>query len=175
MEEDEKRCTLPKSARCCQMEYAGDEACTHCGWQPEERARRKALPLTEDENGVRRKHVGKMAEIMQYFAVELDSFVNEYNGKHWDVDFVGTEYPPRIVMEQATPPLYKIEEDGKRTIEPNPTVQIIGRPDLQVITTGKLQISKKDLTKMVNGAANLLELFLHGFMQERKEMEAAQE
>ena len=104
-----------------------------------------------------------MAEIMQYFAVELDSFVNEYNGKHWDVDFVGTEYPPRIVMEQ----------DGKRTIEPNPTVQIIGRPDLQVVTTGKLQISKKDLTKMVNGAANLLELFLHGFMQERKEIEAA--
>lgn len=84
-----------------------------------------------------------MAEIMQYFAVELDSFVNEYNGKHWDVDFVGTEYPPRIVMEQATPPLYKIDEDGKRTIEPNPTVQIIGRPDLQVVTTGKLQISKK--------------------------------
>lgn len=59
MAEDEKRCTLPKSARCCQMEYAGDEVCTHCGWQPEERARRKALPLTEDENGVRRKHVGK--------------------------------------------------------------------------------------------------------------------
>ena len=114
-----------------------------------------------------------MAEIMQYFAIELDSFVNEYNGKNWDVDFVGTEYPPRIVMEQATPPLYKIEEDGKRTIEPNPTVQIIGRPDLQVVTTGKLQISKKDLTKMVNGAANLLELFLHGFMQERKEIEAA--
>lgn len=25
-----------------------------------------------------------MAEIMQYFAVELDSFVNEYNGKHWN-------------------------------------------------------------------------------------------
>lgn len=58
MAEDEKRCTLPKSARCCMMEYAGDEACTHCGWQPEERARRKALPLTEDENGIRRKHVG---------------------------------------------------------------------------------------------------------------------
>lgn len=55
MAEDEKRCTLSKSARCCMMEYAGDEACTHCGWQPEERARRKALPLTEDENGIRRK------------------------------------------------------------------------------------------------------------------------
>lgn len=41
MAEDEKHCTLPKSARCCMMEYAGDEACTHCGWQPEERARRR--------------------------------------------------------------------------------------------------------------------------------------
>ena len=44
---------------------------------------------------------------------------------------------------------------------------------MQVITTGKLQVRKKDLTKMVNGAANLLELFLHGFMQACKEIEAA--
>ena len=32
----------------------------------------------------------------------------------------------------------------------------------------------KDFTKLTNRAAALLELFLHGFMQERKEMEAAQ-
>lgn len=115
----------------------------------------------------------QMAKIMELFATELDEFTGNYEKEQWDVTFRGEAYPPRIVMEQATPPLYKIEEDGKRTIEPNPTVQIIGRPDLQVVTTGKLQISKKDLTKMVNGAANLLELFLHGFMQERKEIEAA--
>lgn len=42
-------------------------------------------------------------------------------------------------------------------------------------TTGKLQISKKDFTKLTKRAAALLELFLHGFMQERKELEAAQE
>ena len=115
----------------------------------------------------------QMAKIMELFATELDEFTGNYEKEQWDVTFRGEAYPPRIVMEQATPPLYKIEEDGKRTIEPNPTVQIIGRPDLQVVMTGKLQISKKDLTKMVNGAANLLELFLHGFMQERKEIEAA--
>ena len=114
-----------------------------------------------------------MAKIMELFAAELDEFTGNYEKEQWDVTFRGEAYPPRVVMEQATPPLYKIEEDGKRTIEPNPTVQIIGRPDLQVVTTGKLQISKKDLTKMVNGAANLLELFLHGFMQESKEIEAA--
>ena len=57
---------------------------------------------------------------------------------------------------------------------PNPTIQIIGRPETEVVTTGKLQISKKDFTNLTNRAAALLELFLHGFMQERKEMEAAQ-
>lgn len=114
-----------------------------------------------------------MAKIMEVFAAELDEFTGNYKKERWDVTFRGEAYPPRIVMEQATPPLYKIEEDGKRTIEPNPTVQIIGMPDLQVITTGKLQVRKKNLTKMVNGAANLLELFLHGFMQERKEIETA--
>ena len=116
-----------------------------------------------------------MAAMMELFSVELDNFVKDYDDLHWDVSFRGEEYPPRIIMEQATPPLYKIEDDGSKTLEPQPTIQIIGRPDLQVITTGKLAISKRDLTKMVNGASTLLELFLHGFMQERKEMEAAQE
>ncbi len=65
-----------------------------------------------------------MAKIMEFFATELDEFTGNYEKEQWDVTFRGEEYPPRIVMEQATPPLYKIEEDGKRTIEPNPTVQI---------------------------------------------------
>ena len=49
-------------------------------------------------------------------------------------------------------------------------IQIIGRPEMQVVTSGKLQIGKKDLTKMVNSAGNLLGLFLHGFMQECDEL-----
>ena len=66
-------------------------------------------------------------------------------------------------------------KDGAKTLVPNPTIQIIGRPETEVVTTGKLQISKKDFTTLTNRAAALLELFLHGFMQERKELEAAQE
>ena len=115
-----------------------------------------------------------MAGIMDMFSVELDEFVKDYDDLHWDVSFRGEEYPPRIVMEQTMPPLYKVEDDGSKTLEPNPTIQIIGRPDTEVVTTGKLKISKKDFTKLTNRAAALLELFLHGFMQERKEMEAAQ-
>ena len=115
-----------------------------------------------------------MAGIMDMFSVELDEFVKDYDDLHWDASFRGEEYPPRIVMEQTTPPLYKIEDDGSKTLEPYPTIQIIGRPDTEVVTTGKLKISKKDFTKLTNRAAALLELFLHGFMQERKELEAEQ-
>lgn len=114
-----------------------------------------------------------MAAMMELFSVELDNFTAYYEKLQWDVSFRGEAYPPRIIMEQATPPLYKIENDGSKTLEPQPTIQIIGRPETDVITTGKLSISKKALTKLVNRAAGLLELFLHGFMQERKEIEDA--
>lgn len=114
-----------------------------------------------------------MAEIMGTFAHDLDNFVAYYEELNWDTSFRGEAYPPRIVMEQSTPPLFKVEPDGSKKLIPNPTIQIIGSPDTQVVTTGELQISKKDFTKLCNRATALLELFLHGFMQERKEMEAA--
>ena len=115
-----------------------------------------------------------MAKIMELFAASLDDFTADYEKLQWDVSFRGEAYPPRIVMEQATPPLFEVGADGAKTLVPNPTIQIIGRPETEVITTGKLQISKKDFTNLCNRASALLELFLHGFMQERKEMEAAQ-
>lgn len=87
-----------------------------------------------------------MAAMMELFSVELDDFVKDYDDLHWDVSFRGEEYPPRIIMEQATPPLYKIEDDGSKTLEPQPTIQIIGRPETSVITTGKLSISGADKT-----------------------------
>lgn len=116
-----------------------------------------------------------MAEIMGAFAHDLDNFVAYYEKQQWDTSFRGEQYPPRIVMEQSTPPLFEVGADGAKTLVPNPTIQIIGRPETEVVTTGKLQISKKDFTNLTNRAAALLELFLHGFMQERKELEAAQE
>ena len=106
-----------------------------------------------------------MAEIMGTFAHDLDNFVAYYEKLNWDTSFRGEAYPP---------PLFEVGADGAKTLVPNPTIQIIGRPETEVITTGKMQISKKGFTNLCNRAAALLELFLHGFMQERKEMEAAQ-
>lgn len=78
-----------------------------------------------------------------YVSVELDKFVKDYDDLHWDVSFRGEAYPPRIVMEQSTPPLFEVGADGAKTLVPNPTIQIIGRPETEVVTTGKLQISKR--------------------------------
>lgn len=111
-----------------------------------------------------------MSKILELFYGEFGAFQGDMEKEHWEVNFLGENYPPRIVMDQLTPPLFEETEDGTKIQEPA-CIQIIGRPDLQVITTGKLAISKKDLTKMVNRAAALLELFLHGFMQEKKELE----
>ena len=80
-----------------------------------------------------------MAEIMGTFALGLDNFVAYYEKLNWDTSFRGEAYPPRIVMEQSTPPLF-IVEDGQKKLVPNPTIQIIGRPETEVITTGKLPI-----------------------------------
>ena len=44
-----------------------------------------------------------MAKIMELFAASLDDFTADYEKLQWDVSFRGEAYPPRIVMEQATP------------------------------------------------------------------------
>lgn len=83
------------------------------------------------------------------------------------------KYPPRVTRDQLTPPLFEMTADGPKENEPA-CIQVIGTPDLRVVTTGKLQIGKKDLNRYINTAQKLLQLYLHGFMQERKEMEAEQ-
>lgn len=113
-----------------------------------------------------------MAKIMELFASELNDLTEQYDELDWDVRFHGEEYPPSIVMEKRSPPLFVTAADGTRTEEKPPVIEIIGGPETQVVVQGSIQIGKKSLTKMVNRAAEVLELFLHGFMQERKELEA---
>ena len=114
-----------------------------------------------------------MGKIMELFGSELSLLSVAVENDGWSVDFRGETYPPRIVMDQLQPPLFDMTPDGPKETQPA-CIQIIGRPDVQVVTTGKLQISKKDLNKMVNRATEVVNLYLHGFMQERKEMEAEQ-
>ena len=114
-----------------------------------------------------------MGKIMELFYGELGGFQTSMEDAGWYVEFRDEKYPPRVTMDQLTPPLFEMTADGPKENEPA-CIQVIGTPDLRVVTTGELQIGKKDLNKYINTAQKLLQLYLHGFMQERKEMEATQ-
>lgn len=114
-----------------------------------------------------------MGKIMELFYGELGGFQTSMEDAGWYVEFRDEKYPPRVTMDQLTPPLFEMTADGPKENEPA-CIQVIGTPDLRVVTTGKLLIGKKDLNKYINTAQKLLQLYLHGFMQERKEMEATQ-
>ena len=51
-----KPCMLGKVKPC--MTEAGVQDCSKCGWDADEFARRRALPLVRGEDGRRRKHTG---------------------------------------------------------------------------------------------------------------------
>lgn len=114
-----------------------------------------------------------MGKIMELFYGELGGFQTSMEDAGWEVEFRDEKYPPRVTMDQLTPPLFEMTADGPKENEPA-CIQVIGTPDLRVVTTDKLQIGKKDLNKYINTAQKLLQLYLHGFMQERKELEAEQ-
>lgn len=109
-----------------------------------------------------------MGKIMELFYGELGAFQAKMEDDKWEVEFRDEKYPPRITMDQLVPPLFEMTPDPA-------CIQVIGTPDMRIITTGRLLISKKELSKYVNTAQGLLQLYLHAFMQERKEMEAAQD
>ena len=112
-----------------------------------------------------------MADIMDEFAVALDAF-DESSGKAgWEVEFNSAQYPPSIVMRQIIPPLYRVTDEGREDITHRAQIKVLGLPETEVVTSGNLQLSKKELNKMVNSAAQLLELYLHGFMQDAKAAE----
>ena len=60
--------------------------------------------------------------------------------------------------------LYRVTEEGREDITHRAQIKVLGLPETEVVTSGNLQLSKKELNKMVNSAAQLLELYLHGFM-----------
>lgn len=109
-----------------------------------------------------------MADIMDEFAVALDGFAEISDKAGWEVEFNSVQYPPSIVMRQFTPPLYRVTEEGREDITHRAQIKVLGLPETEVVTSGNLQLSKKELNKMVNSAVQLLELYLHGFMQDAK-------
>lgn len=52
-------CGLPKQGNACPYAKRAPVLCARCGWNPEEHARRQALPLTENDDGLRHKDISQ--------------------------------------------------------------------------------------------------------------------
>lgn len=52
-------CGLPKQGNACPYAKLAPYLCARCGWNPEEHARRQALPLTENADGLRHKDISQ--------------------------------------------------------------------------------------------------------------------
>lgn len=62
MDEEAKQeiaCGLPKSGNACQWRKIAPLMCERCGWNPEEQARRKPLPLRRGEDGRYHKDISR--------------------------------------------------------------------------------------------------------------------
>lgn len=88
-----------------------------------------------------------MAGIMDEFAVALDGFTEISDKSGWAVEFNDIQYPPSIVMRQIIPPLYRVTEEGREDITHRAQIKVLGLPETEVVTSGNLQLSKKNSTK----------------------------
>ena len=50
---------LPKQVNACPYAKLAPDLCARCGWNPDEHARRQALPLTENADGLRHKDISQ--------------------------------------------------------------------------------------------------------------------
>ena len=100
--------------------------------------------------------------LMQVFAESYEDFEKDMKNLGWKVKLEDGRYPARISMIYEMPPLFTNGEAQEQTA----TVKVIGWPEVEVETTGSVQMQKKELTKMINAAEKLLDLWLHGFAQE---------
>ena len=52
-------CGLPKQGNACPYAKLAPDLCARCGWNQDEHARRQALPLTENAEGLRHKDISQ--------------------------------------------------------------------------------------------------------------------
>lgn len=116
-----------------------------------------------------------MTQMMALFVTMLDNYDAVAEAAGYTADFRATSYPPKLVLEQNTPPLYKMAEDGSvADVQTRQTrITIIGLPEARVEIDGFCTLEKKTLNKLINDGMKLVEIYLHGFMQEHKEQENA--
>lgn len=106
-----------------------------------------------------------MARMMDVFDAEFLDYQRKCEAMELTVDVECKKYPPRVVLGQEIS-LFENGEQECKTI-------IYGGLEPEIAVKGTLEVTKKQLNDLVKGAVNLLEIYLHAYMQDHVEYERA--
>lgn len=112
-----------------------------------------------------------MARIMDFFDVELDDYCKTAEGEGFMAEFYGNKYPPKVVLTQDVEPMFVRAADGTEWVGVQARITIIGNTNGEIVMEGNCRLTKKALNNLIKKGMRLMELYLHGLMQEEKELE----
>lgn len=113
-----------------------------------------------------------MGRIMTVFDIDFGKYEEKCHAQHMEVEFNSDVYPPRIVLTQEQT-LFDVGTQQEQTRETE--IVVVGGVEPQITVKGAWETTRKRLNKMVTEALKLLELYLHAYMQDHMEYEAARE
>lgn len=112
-----------------------------------------------------------MNRIMDDFQGKLNRYSEKAMDYLYSVEFHSEQYPPRLEVREREEPLF-VDANGECKYTDPMTITIIGLPETRIEIKGKSQIGKTLLNKFTNDGVKIINLYLHGYMQEQKDREA---
>ena len=111
-----------------------------------------------------------MGKLMALFDIEFQSFEGACMARNMTVEFDSEEYPPRVVLAKEQT-LFDVGAGREETHSAE--IVVIGGLEPGITVKGAWDTTKKEWNKLVNGAAELLNIYLHAYMQDHIEYDRA--
>lgn len=107
---------------------------------------------------------------MALFDTEFERFSGACRNGNPNVDFACEAYPPRVVLTKEQT-LFDVGVGREETRSAE--IVVIGGLEPEITVKGAWDTTKKEWNKLVNGAAELLNIYLHAYMQDHIEYDRA--
>lgn len=107
--------------------------------------------------------------MMGLFDSEFVTYEGKCDALNLRVRFESEGYPPRVVLTQEQT---LFDQDGAAE-QRDTEIVIVGGLEQEITVKGTFETTKKQMNDLIRGAADLLEVYLHAYMQDHMEYERA--
>lgn len=113
-----------------------------------------------------------MGRIMTVFDIDFGKYEEKCHAQHMEVEFNSDVYPPRIVLTQEQT-LFDVGTQQEQTRETE--IVITGGLEPEITVKGIFSLRKKEMDAIIRKAVNVLNIYLHAYVQDHMEYEADRE